>query len=222
MIRVYKNWLFSVMDSYVYFNIIIFTIFTWYTFGDSENYNKEIIQNIVVYLSTGTIFVLFVLVFIFHIYRYGSAKLYSFGQNSKLGRKVKAQVSYNQDHDIPKPLDSTLFDVIDNLREDFGYKAPNSTQSLNHTVPTTSTVSMTDCDKSTTVEYNQAPNLNPVMYQDRENGVRESDRVQPSDTVTFNTEFEVTRKLKPRLLPFRATGTSNQNITKPLLEEHKL
>lgn len=222
MIRVYKNWLFSAIDSYVYFNIIIFTIFTWYTFSDSENYNQEIIQNIVVYLSTGTIFILFVLVFIFHIYRYGSAKLYSFGQNSKLGRKVKAQVSYDQDHDIPKPLDSTLFDAIDNPREDFGHNPFNSTQSLNNTVPTTSTVSMTDCDKSTTVEYHQAHNLNAAIYQDQENGVRESDRVQPSNTVKSEAEFEVIRKLKPKLSSFRAKGTSNEDITKPLLKEHKL
>ena len=226
MIRVYKNWLLSVMESNVYFNIIIFTLITWYTFSDSDNLNEEIVQTVAVYLSTGTIFILFVLVFVFHIYRYGSEKLYALGRNSKVGRKMNAQISCNTDRDTQKTSDSTgtLFDVIDSPRGDTGYKAPNSTQTLTHTTPTNSVVSMIDCDKSTTVECTQAQKSPPTQAvgPDQGDGEEGSRAKPPSETLSLEREFEVTRKTRSKLLSFRAQGTSNESITKPLLEEDKL
>lgn len=98
IIRVYKNWLLNTMDSFVIFNIVIFTIFTWFTHDNLNNKNKEILQSFVAYISVGAVIILTLLIIIFHIYRYGSAKIYSMGQNTKLAKKIlNVQVSNSED-----------------------------------------------------------------------------------------------------------------------------
>ena len=227
MIKLYRNWLLNAMESYVYFNLIIFASFTWYTFDDFENSsrNKEILQGVAAYISVGTIFVLFLLVIIFHVYRYGSAKIYSFGQDSKVGRKMKAQLSHEENQDHRTPLDSTLLDIIDSPREDVGYQPP--LQSCKE--PTSSVVSMTDCDEASTTEHPQAQDaesVDKISFQQRQNNQSYGDRggkgTDFMSSSTMVTDFEVTRKTKPKLLSFSSQGTPNESITKPLLEDDKL
>ena len=229
LIRVYKNWLLNTMESCVYFNITIFAMVTWYTFGDSESQSVEILQTVAAYLSAGTIFIIFVLVITFHMYRYGSAKVYSLGQNSKLGRKVKDQLlSYDREHDRHTPLDNTLFDVMDSPRKDNAYTPPNSKKPDTVTLPTRSEVSMTG---SQTLEYPQSLhsdsesviNETPQWQNIEDNTVIESKRSRSlSQAPTFNTAAEVSRKTRPMLLSFRAQGSLNRNIIEPLLKEDGL
>ena len=48
IIRVYKSWL---LNSFLYFNTVVFTIFTWYTFDDPGKKNKEVLQRAAAYIS---------------------------------------------------------------------------------------------------------------------------------------------------------------------------
>ena len=126
LIRVYKNSLLNTIESFVYFNIAIFTTFTWYTYDDLSNRNKEVLQTVSTYISVGTILFLFFCVIIFHMYRYGSTKIYDLGQNTKLGKKIKAQMSYDERQDIWSRSRNTykLFKVMDDPREGSGYTPP--------------------------------------------------------------------------------------------------
>ena len=155
IIRVYRNWLLNTMESFVYFNIAIFTIITWYAFDDPINTSKGLLQSIATYISVGTTYILFFLVIVFHVYRYGSARVYSLGQSTKLVKKLKEQISHNHNQDRWTPSDggiyNRLLDVIDNPRDDVdgGYTPPSLQL---HEGATSSVVSLENCDESLTCE----------------------------------------------------------------------
>ena len=145
IIRVYKNWLLNAMDSFVYFNILIFTAFTWLTQDDLHSETKKILQIVIAYISGGIIVILILLVIIYHVYRYGNDKLYSIGQNTKLAKKISANMSEdNTQKDIWSRSRNTykLFSALDDPRESNGYVPPPSMKA------TASTVSMKDCDEA--------------------------------------------------------------------------
>ena len=132
MIRVYKNCLLNTMESFVLFNIAIFTAVTWYTFDDQCNKKMEILQIAASYISVGAIVILCLLVICFHIYRYGSSRIYSVVQNTKLGKKLKHQTSriwYPSDPstsaDSYRDSESDVFQLFDIDQEnDSGYSPP--------------------------------------------------------------------------------------------------
>ena len=59
--RVYKNWLLDVMEAAIYFNLVAFSALTWYNLDFGSN------QVAVAYTSVMTIFVLLLVVIIFHV-----------------------------------------------------------------------------------------------------------------------------------------------------------
>ena len=131
LIRVYKSWLLNAVESIVYFNIGMFAIVTWYTLiDDPGDKHKEIAQVVAVYISVGIILAQFLCIIVFHMFKYGSAKLYSFAQTSKVLKKVKEMKTTV--HDQNRNLLSTstqddiynLLDVIDNPRKSRGYVPP--------------------------------------------------------------------------------------------------
>ena len=144
IIRVYKNWLLNAMESFVYFNIAAFAITTLYTFDDSGNERKEILQVVVAYISVVATFIVFLFVIIFHLYRCGSAKIYTWSQNTKLGKSFGGYTSY-QDRSVGNVY--KLLDVIDSPRGGSSYIPPPL--QLNEG-PTSSVVSLTNCDKIVT------------------------------------------------------------------------
>ena len=186
MIRVYKNWLLNAMESFVYFNIIIFTVFTLYIFEDPGNGSKEILHRVAAYISVGTTIILFLFVLIFHMYKYGNTKVYSWGQNTKLGKMMNDQLLYehNQDHCIPSDGGIyNLLDVIDNPRVEGGYTPPPLQL---YQIPTSSVVSMTNCDKPSTIEC--------PLNQKLEQGTQDDDNGEDSKTKpqakTLTPKFE--------------------------------
>lgn len=223
MIRVYKNWLLNAMESYVCFNIVIFAMITWYTFDNSGSKNLEVLQTVAAYLSAGSVFIILILVVAFHMYRYGSAKIYLTGRNSNLGKKVMAQLSRDQDHGLHAPIDSTLFDVMDSPRNDSVYVPPNSQQPL--TLPTSSEVSMTD---SQTLEYSDSHNsvqLDSESIERAQNlgDINSTKRNKRSKSLseTPDAKIKVLHKSRPLVLSYRIQG-SNKPIMEPLLNEDML
>lgn len=153
VIRVYKNWLLNAMETFAFFNIAVFAIFTWYAFDDPSNKDKEILQTVVAYISVGAMLFLFLLVLLFHVYRYGNARVYTLFQSTKFIRKIRRQISFTHADSTPSHGSLyRLFDVIDNSRgdsddaDDSGYTIP--------LVPTKTTISLTDCDESLINETN--------------------------------------------------------------------
>ena len=228
MIRVYKNWLLNAMESYVCFNITIFAMITWYTFSNSEGRSLQILQTVMAYLSAGSIFIMLVLVIVFHVYRYGSAKVYHKGQNSKLGRKVLTQLSHDQEDRHHAPLDNTLLDVMDRPRTDTAYvPPPNSKQP--HTLPTSSEVSMTDSQTLDCTESNgnseTTENRQSILRLGDMDNARGSKRLKSLETPLFRShrsEPKISQRSKPLVLSYRAQGSSNASIIEPLLKEEKV
>ena len=93
---------------------------------------------------------LFLLVILFHMYRYGNARVYTLFHSIKLIRKVSQQVSLAHADSTPSHGSHyRLFDAIDNSRDDDDdrYSIPF--------VPTKTTVSLTDCDESPFINETQ-------------------------------------------------------------------
>ena len=79
--RVYRNWILNTMESFMYFNIAIFALFTLYTFNNSGYREKEILQTLQIvsaYVSVVATFLLLLCVIIFHVFAYSTnTKVYS-------------------------------------------------------------------------------------------------------------------------------------------------
>ena len=215
IVRVYKNWLLNAMESFMHLNIAIFAVFTLYTFDESGNRNREILQTVAAYISVGTMFILFLVVITFHIYRYGNAKLYSFMQSTKVGKLLKGRTSHDLSQDHCTQSESKLFDVIDSRREGSGYAPPGLQP---HQGPTKTVISLTNCEKQTNLKY---PFDQLVVQQDsQENDERDKKKSRQAKTQIPKirmTEFEVGRKTDPILFK----ETLDESIRKPLLEEDK-
>ena len=227
MIRVYKNWVLNVFESYVYFNIVMFSSIALYTFDDR---NKETLQTSCAYISAGTMFILFLLVVTFHAYRFSCTKLYSLSQRSKTGQKIKTLLSNNQNVHHQISTESSILDAIDTSRTKVGYNPTLQSYSG----PTSSTVSMTDCTESPTVEYPQPQHKTSISSQQhddkqssdsewskRVNSLTDSGEISKSCSVVV-TETTISRKSKPKLLKFGSLRKPNKDITEPLLKEDEL
>ena len=189
----------------MYFNIAIFTIFTWYTFDDSDNRSKEVLQRVTSYISSGTIVVLSLMVIIFHVYRYGNTQVYSLAQNTKLGKVLGGEIFLDQNQNQDNRTSySKILDAIGSPRNDGDY-APPILQLYQG--PTSSDVSMTDCNES-------APSESPLSQS------VEKQQQDAQDSFRGGS----TRNTKPKsfsCIP-EVEEMSNKSIRKPLLEEDKV
>ena len=204
IIRVYKNWLLNAMESFAYFNIATLTLFTWYTFDDQRNGDLQII---VANISVGATLLQLIFIIVFHTYRYGNTKLYI-----QLSEKIKDIMlkhqlsrSHDQNSDHLPSTESVLLDAIDSPRVKY---APFTRKVQEG--PTSSTVSLTDCDHDETHED----------IPKRETVSREKSRSQSSiakSSLRALTEFHLTRKSEPKVLTFPSQEI-NKSMRKPLLE----
>lgn len=199
IIRVYRNWLLNAMDSFVYFNIVIFTAFTWFTHDDLHNKTKEILQTFVVYISVGTVVILTLLIIIFHIYRYGNATIYSMGKNTKLAKMISANMSEDiTQKDIWSRSRGTykLFAALDDPRESSGYVPPPPLKA------TGSTVSIEECDEA------PSSNAQNSVGKSSKKKIRAKTHVPKGAGFHKAKEFALLRKTESKL-PFHNETTSN-------------
>ena len=222
IVRVYKNWLLNAMESFIYFNIASFTVFTWYTFDDSSSRYKGILQTVVAYVFVGTIVILSLLVLAFHAYRYCSTRVYTMGKNTSISKKLTSQISLDPSSTQQTPFERdeyNLLNAIDRPRD----------PTAKSEGPTTTTVSLSNCEESPTTdsEYGgQALNSQESFEQDRQSqsGGGDSSRVrfrtesQPSQLGDSHQLIRISsaRKAKTKSSTFSST---NESLTKPLLEE---
>lgn len=129
-VRIYKNWLISAMETFTYFNIVVFATFTWYTFDTSRN------QNAVAHTSVGIVFIMLVFVIAYHVYRYLNIQPFNKLRQSvlcvELSKKLYTKAERNQDTDKNtnelfeaidrNPQDETTYSFLDNLEsQDHGH-----------------------------------------------------------------------------------------------------
>ena len=146
--QVYRHRLLNIMESIVHLNIAVFAAITWYALDEHGNSYEETIQRIFAYISVGMIFVLLLLVIIYHICRYASVKVYTTCLSSNFVKVMKCLLEHcSQEQASPNRDNYNLMDFIDDPREMEGYTAPPP---LLHHAPTitTTTVSMTESVKS--------------------------------------------------------------------------
>ena len=112
--RVYKNWLLDVLETFIYFNLLVFSALTWYNLS-SQAFKKQVA---VAYTSVMIIFILLLGVIVFHILRYTRLYKCSFVEkafkwmSSKLIEKQRNQESMN---DASEELDGYQFERHDDL-----------------------------------------------------------------------------------------------------------
>ena len=211
MIKTYKNKVLNAMESFVYFNIIMFTLVTWYTFGDSQittTKNTQLIQTISAYISVGTIVIMLLLIIAYHIYRYGSTRVYSFGQ------KLRNKISSRRRHDLDQKANQ-IFDDMDLSRE---YIPPQRSH-----MPLKSEVIMADCEEAPS-DLDISPqqwdtdNTNSIAeYSSDSSGVASGTLQRAKTLPSKGNSFQQQNK---KLLTFSYKGTSNESITAPLLEDN--
>ncbi len=204
MVKVYKNRLLNAMESFTHFNIACFAIISWYTFNDSGKTSKviEVLQVIAAYTSVGLQFCLFLVVIIYHVYRYGSAKMY------KLCVRMGKRITRRSDKtgEIWAPSDSKIFDAIDNQRKYvpplFSVYRPVRSESSSATAATTQQTQETE---------------NEGLGEDTTRSLEKSHSLRNSSV--SRTAFQVTNY---QTRASRNAMDSSDSIVEPLLEEDNL
>ena len=208
IIRVYKNWLLNAIESFVYFNIAIFAVFTTFTYNNPSNRNREILQKVVANVSVGAIFVLFVCIIIFHMYRYCNDRVYSLCPSTKFSKRMKEQTSYSQNRDSRMPPDNKLLDIIDSPRVSGGYTPPPLQ------LPSSSIISLTNFDKTMTsdsvssLDQSVEENLLTQQQQNVQENIRRVNISRPLD-----------KEQVPDHGPSMITDSIDEDTKKPLLKE---
>ena len=202
MIKVYRNWLLNAMDSFMFFNIIIPAIFILHFF------NNISVQTKMMDMSVGITIILLCFIIAFHVYRYGSVKLYIFSQNTKIYQSMTKWLSFiqPQENSSSSPSDGRLLDVLDSLRQDDHDEAYDQ-----HKDPTSSVVSMVHSEESPLSDYR-------LKLTEGENQVQSNKaNIEQQESEDFGTHAPIRSYTKKSASScYTSQGDS---IRKPLLDE---
>ena len=211
MIKVYRNWLLNAMDSFICFNIIIPAIFTLHSFTDKS------LQPKVINISVGITMILLCFIIAFHAYRYGSVKLYTYCQNTKVCERMTRWLvscihSQQEKSSSGMPSDGRLLDILDSLRQD-------ETEEIydQHEQPTSSVVSLVHSEESPSSDYclklteeqNQSEyqlDIDKMLWQERVKSRSMSASTQQGSSTTKNIELSY--------------FSQDENIMKPILDKN--
>ena len=230
-IRAYKNWLLSSIESIVYFNLATFAAITWYSFDSSQN-GFQTFQIIISYISIGGTLILFIFVLIFHAYRYGSAKFYSWCQTTKFVREMQHLFEHDERRQYIAQSDRDvyrLFEAIDNPspdRQDVSNPILRQVQATQMPAvaeggrgPVFSVLSMSDCEELPPAVEEEYVHVSEQM-QHRPTSNANNYNLNKASTLpghrsSLMAEYDFTRDLliRPRSL---SHGSSREN-SKPLL-----
>ena len=107
--RIYTSWLVDVMETIMFFNLVAFAAFTWYTLESGGN------KTAVAYTSIMITFIIFLAVIAFHALRY--TRLYNCPLVQKTFEQISTKLSENEPKqetpaDVPEELDGYLLDRV--------------------------------------------------------------------------------------------------------------
>ena len=206
MIKVYRNWFLNAMDSFICFNIIIPAIFTLHSFPDQS------LQTKVINASVGITLALLCFIIAFHVYRYGSGKLYTYCLNTKVCESMTKWLLFiqSQGKRSSSSSDGRLLDVLDSLRqEDEVYDRQEK--------PTSSVVSLVHSEESPSPDYclklNEEDNQSDYEAQSDKGNIKLQERAEfskfASTTISNNT----------KKYSSSCNISKDDSIRKPLLDE---
>ena len=207
MIKVYRNWLLNAMDTFMCFNIVIPAMFTLHTFTDQN------LQSKVINVSVGITIVLLCFIIAFHVYRYGSVKLYTYCQNTNICEFMTKWLSFvqsQQEKSSSNPSDGRLLDVLDSLRQDEPEEIYDQ-----HDKPTSSVVSLVHSEESPSSDYylklNEGENQADYQLHIDEGNTLQQKRVKSASIQQGSSN---TRKIE-----LSTYFHQDENVKKPLLDE---
>ena len=214
MIKVYRNWLLNAMDTFMCFNIVIPAMFTLHTFTDKT------LQTKVIDISVGTTIVLLCFIIAFHVYRYGSMKLYMYCQHTKLCEHVTRWLSFihsQQENSSSSPSDGMLLDVLESLRQGESEEIYDQ-----HDEPTSSVVSLVHSEESPSSDYylelNEGENQSDYILQSDKGNVELQAREKCPTPTNFKTQIRSTCD-KTKKSTMKNEFSSYDDNRKPLLNE---
>ena len=102
--RIYKNVVIDIMETAIYFNLVFFAAFTWYSLDFGGN------QVAVAYVSVVIIFTLLLAVIVYHLVRFTCLYKHSFGKKSLQGitNELAVKNSVQENEDEPDEVDGVL------------------------------------------------------------------------------------------------------------------
>ena len=160
---------------FTYFNIIFFATFTWYTFDTNRN------QSAVAHTSVGIMFIMLLLVIVYHVYRYINIKPFKKLRQTafckKLSKKLLTKqvlersinVAERNTQDLLEAIDlniqegATTYSVLDIIvdimaSQDHGYYQSTSVEALSSTSNSSDNTEVTSMTVSKSTEI---PKLQP-------------------------------------------------------------
>ena len=216
MIKVYRNWLLNAMDSLLCFNIIIPAIFILYSFTDKS------LQTKVIDTSIGITLTLLCFIIAFHTYRYGSVKLYTNCQNTKLcelvTRWLVSCIHSQQANSTSSsmPSDERLLDILDRSRQDETKEIYDQHNTSN---PTTSVVSLIHSEESSSTNYCLKLSEEENQSDINEGNVLWEEKIEcsTSGSAQQGSNNTVTKKVE-----LSSYFSLDENMRKPLLDDESL
>ena len=213
-ITIYKNLLLNLIESFVLFNIALFSLITLYTFDVLQEVNKQILQTVAAYFSVGSVLIIFFIIIIYHVYRYGCSKAHSAALRSKVGKILARNLSYTTkcNRKNPPEYENSIFSAIDDAQSryvalyDQPMKATSSDLSLTNSSECNDSLSHSKRERSTT-----------DLKQNGDNVHYHTDFPQRSSSMHSKTELQ--RKTEPAALYSAYISTSNEKMKQPLLED---
>ena len=100
--RIYKSWPLDVMETAIYFNLVVFSAITWYNLDFGGN------QEALAYTSVMIVFILVIGVIVFHVLRYTSLYKCSFVEKSFswiLSNVIAKKLKEENVNNVPEELD---------------------------------------------------------------------------------------------------------------------
>ena len=100
--RIYKSWPLDVMETAIYFNLVVFSAITWYNLDFGGN------QEALAYTSVMIVFILVIGVIVFHFLRYTSLYKCSFVEKSFswiLSNVIEKKLKEENVNIVPEELD---------------------------------------------------------------------------------------------------------------------
>ena len=192
----------------MFFNIAIFATFSLDTFNDSDYRNRDILQilqTVVAYISVGTVSFLCLFVIIFHVYRYGNTKIYSFlGRSIKLRKMQMPRDQASHQDNLTSSLNQ-LMDAIDSPRVRYN---PPILQCQEK--PSGSELNASDDQANSKHLLNQSEDKTLLTHQLQDacgNVSKTKPRAKTKSTSIITTEFELSRRSEPVSLSFTSIKT---------------
>ena len=108
-IQLYKNKIIKAMETFLYFNIIALSVFSWYTLDNSRNHK------VVTSTSVGITFVQLMIIISCHVYIYVNDKMFSRIQETALCQKLNKNlklIDRNGHHHRPSPPDNDIHELF--------------------------------------------------------------------------------------------------------------